>query len=196
MPTSQAEVIGGKSVKTVEEIVDEINNVLTSLKNSGQLMKHTPTKEFLDTSLSKIKLNKILSFDMNVAFKPIYDSEFNKEKKEAKKSQEQANADLARMGTYQEGNVGQERNKYIVLRNPEIEQQNNSNLATNNSPAPSAHIEPGLPYNLAKTLNNDMLDTISSFIQQNGTLWQQVSETLNALNTTSDNLKKKIEKGK
>ena len=96
MPTAQTEVIGGKTVKSVEEIVDEINAVLTALRNSGQLMKHTKTKEFLDTSLSKIKLNQILSFDMNIAFKPIYDSQTNREEEQAKVSQEQANADRAR----------------------------------------------------------------------------------------------------
>jgi len=196
VPTTQTEVIGGKSVKSVEEIVDEINAVLTALRNSGQLMKHTRTKEFLDTSLSKIKLNQILSFDMNIAFKPIYDSETNKEKEEAKKSQETASADKARQGTYTEGNIGQEKNKYIVLSNPVKQQQAAEDLADNPSPAPATSIEPTLPQDLAKTLNNDMLNSISDFMQQNAELRQQVGETLNGINTTAGNLEKKIQKAK
>jgi len=60
-------------VQSIEEIVTEINNVLNNLKQSGQLIKHTKPKEFLDTSLSKIKLNQIFAFDINVSFKPILD---------------------------------------------------------------------------------------------------------------------------
>lgn len=196
MPTAQTEVIGGKTVKSVEEIVDEINAVLTALRNSGQLMKHTKTKEFLDTSLSKIKLNQILSFDMNIAFKPIYDSQTNREKEQAKISQETANADRARQGTYAEGNVGQERNKYIVMSNPLRAQDAASDLADQPSPAPSTTIEPSLPHDLAKTLNNDMLNAVSNFMQQNAQLRQQVADTLNGINTTATNLEKKIQRAK
>lgn len=159
-------------------------------------MKHTPTKEFLDTSLSKIKLNQILSFDMNVAFKPIYGSDVQKEKKQAQASKENAAADRARQWSYAEGNVGQERNKYIILSNPIKAQQANTNLAAQNTPHITPAIEPSLPYDQAKTLNNDMINMIADFMEQNTLLWQQVAETMNAINTTSTNLQKKIEKGK
>lgn len=195
VPTAQTEVIGGKSVKTVEEIVDEINNVLTALKNSWQLMKHTKSKEFLDTSLSKIKLNQILSFDMNIAFKPIYDSHVNQEKKESKKSQEQAIADRARQGIYTDGGIGQERNKYVVLTNPIRQQLAATDLSVQSSPSPTTSIDNAFPYTIAKTLNNDMINVISSFMEQNAILWQQVSETMNAINTTAGNLEKKIQRG-
>ncbi len=183
-------------MKSVEEIVDEINNVLTALRNSGQLMKHTKSTEFLDTSLRKMKLNQILSFDMNVAFKPIYNSNTQKEKKEAQKSENNAIADRARQGSYMDGKVGEEKNKYVILSNPVKANQQASTLSVNDSPAPASEINAAFPYDLAKTLNNDMLNAINTFVQKNELLWQQIGETMNAINTTADNLKKKIEKAK
>lgn len=159
-------------------------------------MKHTKSKEFLDTSLSKIKLNQILSFDMNVSFKPMYDSNLNRTKKQAKESQNNAVADRARQGSYTDSSVGEEKNKYIIFTNPIKSQQAASTLATNDSPAPSSTIDPTLPYDIAKTLNNDMINSISSFMEQNALLWEQVSTTLNQINTTSTNLEKKIQKAK
>ncbi len=195
VPTAQTEVIGWKTVKTVEEIVDEINAVLTALKNSGQLMKHTKSTEFLDTSLSKIKLNQILSFDMNIAFKPIYDSNLYKDKENAQKSQQQAIADRARQGRYIDSPVGQERNKYIILPNPVKQQQASTNLSLYASSEQTNTLDPSFPYTLAKTLNNDMLTLISDFMSQNALLWQQVADTMNAINTTAGNLEKKIQRG-
>ncbi len=198
VPVKQSPVIAGKTVKSVEEIVDEINTIFNALKNSGQLIKHTKQKEFLDTPLSKIKFNKILSFDMNVAFKPIYNANLNKEKKQAEDSKQDAIADRARQGSYDntQGKVGVERNKYIILPRPVQQQQENSTLASNDSPAPSNQIDDGLPLTIAKTLNNDMLNAISEFITKNAQLRQQVGETMNAINTTAGNLEKKIQKGK
>lgn len=197
VPVKQNPVIAGKTVKSVEEIVDELNTVFTALKNSGQLIKHKKQKEFLDTSLSKIKLNKILSFDMNVAFKPIYSTQINKEKKQAEESKQDAIADRARQGSYDnaQGKLGAEKNKYIVLPQPVKQQQENSTISTNDSPPPPNQIEAGFPLTIAKTLNNDMLNAISEFISKNAQLWQQVGETMNAINTTAGNLEKKIEKG-
>lgn len=169
--------------------------MLTALKNSGQLMKHTKSTEFLDTSLSKIKLNQILSFDMNIAFKPIYDSNLYKDKENAQKSQQQAIADRARQGRYIDSPVGQERNKYIILPNPVKQQQASTNLSLYASSEQTNTLDPSFPYTLAKTLNNDMLTLISDFMSQNALLWQQVADTMNAINTTAGNLEKKIQRG-
>lgn len=194
VPVAQPSVIAGKTVKSIEEIVDEINSVLTALRNSWQLMKHTKPTEFLDTSLSKIKLNQILSIDMNVAFKPIFDSRYQKEKTEKKKSENNAEINRARQWSYQ--GVGQEKNKYIILKNPIQEQTASTHLGNENTTTPTPTPDPMLPYTIAKTLNNTMINTISDFMQQNVTLRQQVSETMDAINITAGGLEKKIENGK
>jgi hypothetical protein len=41
------------------------------------MIKHTKTTEMFDTALSKIKLNKIFAFDININFKPVLTSKQN-----------------------------------------------------------------------------------------------------------------------
>ena len=82
------------------------------------------------------------------------------------------------------------------MPNPLRAQDEASDLADQPSPAPSTSIEPTLPHDLAKTLNNDMLNAVSNFMQQNAQLREQVATTLNGINTTATNLEKKIQKAK
>ena len=196
VPVPQGEVLGGKSVQSVEEVVDELNEILSALRNSGQLIKHIKSKEFLETSLRKIKLGKIISFDMNVEFKPIYDSKLKKEEKEKKKSENDATKDRARLESYESNDIAAQKNKYIVLLNPIVAQQDNSSLNNQRFTSQTKPEAEALPTTLAQTLNNDILITIQNFAAQNTALWQQVQETLNTLNTTAGALEKKIEKGK
>ncbi len=93
-----------KELKTIEEIIDEINKVVIAMRDSGQLMKHIKPKEFLDTGLYKLKMNKLVSYDVNLAFKPMYDSDAQKEVVDENiqktKSQNDAITDRARAGNY------------------------------------------------------------------------------------------------
>lgn len=82
-----------------------------------------------------------------------------------------------------------------MLQNPIDQQTRNTTLATLDSSETLPEIDPTLPYDLAKTLNNDMINAVSEFMDKNGLLWQQVAETMNAINTTATNLEKKIKKG-
>lgn len=196
VPVPAGQVLAGKSVQSVEEVVDELNEILTALRNSGQLIKHIKPKEFLETSLFKIKMNKIISFDMNVEFKPIYDSKLKKEQKEKEKSQNDATKDRARLESYDSNDIAAQKNKYIVLKNPIVEQQNNSSLNNQTFSSTTRPEAQAMPATLAQTLNNDTLQTIQNFATQNTALRQQVQDTLNTLNTTAGALAKKIEKGK
>lgn len=196
VPVPQGEVLGGKSVQSVEEVVDELNEILSALRNSGQLIKHIKPKEFLETSLLKIKMNKIISFDMNVEFKPIYDSKLKKEQKEKEKSENDATKDRARLESYESSDIAAQKNKYIVLPNPIVAQENNSSLNNQRFSSKTRPEAAALPAALAKTMNNDILITIQNFANQNTALRQQVQETLTTLNTTAGALEKKIEKGK
>ena len=72
VPAQAAQVVAGKKITSIEEAVDEINQIFLKLKQNGSLIKRTKTQEFLDSSFTSIKLHKILAFDIFVVIKPIY----------------------------------------------------------------------------------------------------------------------------
>ena len=73
VPAQPSRVVAGKKITSIEQAVDEINQIFLKLRQNGALTKRTKTQEFLDSSFSSIKLHKILAFDIFVAIKPIYD---------------------------------------------------------------------------------------------------------------------------
>lgn len=73
IPAQPAHVSAGKTITSVEEVVEEINQIFNKLKQDGLLSKRSKTKEFMDSSFSNIKFSQILAFDIFVAIKPIYD---------------------------------------------------------------------------------------------------------------------------
>lgn len=82
------------------------------------MIKHTKTTEMFDTALSKIKINKILAFDINIGFKPILDS-----KPDLQSTQESQDAtDTLLKGNYASIDVRLEKNKYLTLYNPYVEE--------------------------------------------------------------------------
>lgn len=72
VPAQPTRIISGKRISSIEEAIDEISSIFTTLKQNGLLTKRTKTKEFMDSSFSSIKLHQILAFDIFVAVKPIY----------------------------------------------------------------------------------------------------------------------------
>ena len=73
VPAQPSRVIAWKKITSIEQAIDEINQIFLKLKQNGALTKRTKTQEFLDSSFSSIKFHKILAFDIFVAIKPIYD---------------------------------------------------------------------------------------------------------------------------
>jgi hypothetical protein len=59
-------IVGQKSVMSIEEILDEMNNILYTLQASGELGKHNHTTEFLDSSLQNIKLAELVVFNISI----------------------------------------------------------------------------------------------------------------------------------
>lgn len=87
-----AVVSAGKTVHSIEEVVDEMNQILLKLKQGGKLIKRTKTSEFLDTSFASIKLKNIMSFNIFVHSKPLFptpnpQAKLTKAKEVAKKTQ-------------------------------------------------------------------------------------------------------------
>jgi hypothetical protein len=58
-----------QSVRSVEEIIDELSNVCYGLRESWQLLKHNKTKDHWTDKLMNIRLSDIFSFWISVSFK-------------------------------------------------------------------------------------------------------------------------------
>jgi hypothetical protein len=74
VPAQPARVIAGKKINSIEEAINEINEIFNKLKQNGLLSKRSKKQEFMDSSFSDIKFHEILSFDIFIATKPIYDN--------------------------------------------------------------------------------------------------------------------------
>lgn len=205
IPTRQTDIVSSKPVQSIEEIVTEINNVLNNLKQSWQLMKHTKPKEFLDTSLSKIKLSQIFAFDINVSFKPILD----KKPRRQSDAEYENNTDNLLRWNYWNIDIAEEKNKYIALmwetdaigsqtveRNSldTIQSEMTKNLI--NQQSRHKEIEGFITNSLVNSQNAEVNDIIRQFLEQNIRFWTFLNESLQKIQQTSDSLKQKIERWK
>lgn len=88
VPAQPTRIIANKTVSNIEQVVEAINSIFLYLKSNGLMTKRSKTKELMDSSFSEIKLKDILSFNIFVAFKPIYDKVSFSRMKESKKKEE------------------------------------------------------------------------------------------------------------
>lgn len=203
VPTKQTDIVSSKSVQSVEEILTEINNVLTTLKNSGEMMKHTKPKEFLDTSLSKIKLNKTFAFDISVSFKPVLDAK----PRRMSEAEVENNTDTILKWTYGSIDIWAEKNKYIVFGNNEdikvnetqkvdfAELQKEITNANATLTGRNQWINTMVTESIAKSQNAEVTNIMRQFLEQNIRFWWFVHESLIKTQETADALRQKIEKG-
>lgn len=190
VPTRQTDVLSRKPIQSVQEVVDEINNVLTALRNSWEMIKHNRTTEFLDTSLSKVKLHKILAFDINLATKPIFTAASAPGKKE-NKTKSETETDKINNGTYTSIDIWAEKNKYIYYRNSIAEWKTISSTSRDNS---SSVLPEVMTNSLSKTQNAEVIDQVSAFVMDNISFWDSLSDTLLSIQQTSDQIRQKIGK--
>jgi hypothetical protein len=204
IPSKKQDIVSSKPVKSIEEIITEINNVLGNLKDSGQMMKHTKTKGFLDTSLSKIKLHKIFAFDINIAFKPILD---NKPRRLQDAVAENESDTLMRWN-YSSTDIKNEKNKYATLWNQCKEEKKLSEWKTladiqatlSNADAACSYNYSIIPNSITQWVvqaqNAAVADIVKDFIEQNARFRTFVNDSLGNVQKTAENIKQKIEKGK
>jgi hypothetical protein len=204
IPSKQTDVVRNKKVMSIEEIFTELNNVLIALKQSGEMIKHTKTKEFLDTSLSKIKMNQIFAIDVSVWFKPMLDQKPRKKEK----AEEQTNTDQILRWNYGDITLSKERNKYIALGNPTLRNSLSRWSATSQTLFDNAweaqlteanarqqQLDKSLSTALSQTQNAEVTDLIKKFLEENARFRSYVRESVDTMAKTSDALKQKIEKG-
>lgn len=205
VPGRQQDISRNKSVMSIQEILTELNTVLTKLKESGEMIKHVKTKELLDTWLRKIKLGKIFNFDLNVTFKPMID---NKPRKK-QKAEEQTETDKQLKWDLGNIEIAAERNKYVTLRDHTAqssltrEAYTTASFADNASAAQTLRtkseinmLTPAISNALAKSQNAEVTSLIAKFIEENARFWSSMHDVLEGIAATSDSIRQKIEKGK
>lgn len=79
----------GKTVLSIEEIVDELLSILEDAKRSGALMEHTKTDEWWETSLQGVKFKDIFSIDFVIDVKPLWQQKTPQQMEEIKQQQNQ-----------------------------------------------------------------------------------------------------------
>lgn len=62
-------IVSNQPIKNVEEVIDEMLNVCTMLKSSGQLIEHNKTKDHLEDKMMRTKLANKFAFGISVIFK-------------------------------------------------------------------------------------------------------------------------------
>jgi len=117
---------------SIEEIIDQINNVLLALKQSGQLTKRTYTTEYMESSLQKTKLKDLFAFTISVNFKPVFNSisdRFIKEKNQKQYEQRASYKDPQRLNLdknmVMQNNLADIISKSITLSPQDYQQQLN-----------------------------------------------------------------------
>lgn len=62
-------LISNQSIKSSEEVIDEMLNICTTLKESGALLEHNKTKDHIEDKLMRIKFANKFAFGISVIFK-------------------------------------------------------------------------------------------------------------------------------
>ncbi len=194
-----------KKIYSIQEAVEEINNIIKKLKESWQLMQHVKTKEMFDTSMKNIKFWDILGFNMFVKIKPMRNVlSYDQAKQNQKDLSNQRDETLRNSKSLE---LEEERNKYILLYNPTKTKAKKSYAKTY-----AKQLEELI--NLEKLKKNKkidnlkasdqielqiywrwkVLDKIAKFVLANAEFRNTITETMNTFNSTAENLRKKVEK--
>ena len=197
-----------KRVYSIQAIFQEISDVLEWLKDSGQTIKFTKTREFLDGNI-KIKFADNFAFKLQVWFKPAFTQISTVTKV---KEQLQANTDLnlAVLDMNASAPEADNYNKYIVEANPvnsnaglqpseslNAVNENIQNLAiaasaTEKTKLSSQTIDDVLT-TYSQNINVLFVQNMIEFLKNNQLFLQNLSEALLDINKMTLELKTKIQ---
>lgn len=104
-----------QSIKSVEEVIDEMNNVCTTLRQSGALLEHNKTKDHMEDKMMRIKFADKFSFGVSVFFKWARDKKDPAVERQLA-AQERSYLEEVHLGITDDLTFVDERNRYLILQ--------------------------------------------------------------------------------
>ncbi len=209
VPVQTRTVNPWKKVFSIQAIFQEISDVLQWLRDSGQMVKFSKTKEFLDSNV-KINLADNFAFKLQIWFKPVFSQKSTLTKT---KEEQQANTDL-NLGILDLNTSAPEAddyNKYLVISDPvenDASMQSASTLADINSNIDAFAAISESTTKLSHEVIASVIQTkaqwssiwftqnMITFLTDNQAFRQNLSDTLLDMNKMALELKTKIENAK
>lgn len=211
VPVQQKTIRPWKTVFSIQGIFQEISDVLAWLRDSGQMVKFSKTKEFLDSNI-KIKFADNFAFKLQVWLKPVFPQKSTTIKTQ---EQAQANADLnvAVLDMNADAPEADNYNKYIVVADPisnaawsepanslEDVNENIKKFQTAAAAAQNAKLSGevinAILTSYAQHVRVLFVQNMIEFLKDNQLFLQDLSESLLDINKMSLELKTRIENSK
>lgn len=118
-------VVWNQWVKSVEEVIDEMNTVCRSLQESGQLLKHNKTKDHMEHRMMNIEFGNVFSFGLSIVFdEPRQVDDYAQRKRE--QIEKSTLLEKRLLWVNEKLTSLQQRNKYVVTARPHRTNQNKS----------------------------------------------------------------------
>ncbi len=202
VPVQSARAVAGKKINSVEEAITEISQIFNTLKQSWALIKRTKKKWFLDSSFSSTKFKNILSFDIFVMTKPIFDVPQQEEIQQEVTNNYKTLWGLN--GTSWQRGEGRDKNKYNVnwLYWSEIENKKECELngwiyneTTKKCDRAITNLDIVSALAQAKFINTTN-DNLWEFFSQHYRFWNEIYGQISDFNGISQNLRAKADQAK
>ena len=211
VPVVQQPVSRGKKVFSIAAIFQEISDVLEWLRDSGQMVEFSRTKEFLDGAI-KIKFADNFAFKLQVSFKPLFPQRSTTAKLlEQEKNMRTLTLWLTDM------NVGAPEadnyDKYLIISDPvrnaaDSEPASSLQDIQDNDTVAQAAAEAAKTSEISSVILDDfvkiygnqtnvvVMQNMITFLEDNQVFWHNLSSALLDMTKMSLELKNKIEKSK
>ncbi len=211
VPVQSKKVSPWKTVFSIQAIFQEISDVLEWLKNSGQMVKFSATKEYLDGTI-KMNLADNFAFQLLFSFKPLF-VQVATTTKLKEQEQDMRDFSLGIMGMNVGAPEADDYNKYIVISDPVVndanmQQATSLNEINQNIDAFAAAVAAAKTTAITWAILDDVLATYGNktansivqnmiiFLQDNQAFWNDLSLSLLDMTRMSIELKSKIENSK
>ena len=202
VPAQPARVLAWKKINSIEEAINEINEIFNKLKQNWLLSKRSKTQEFMDSSFSDIKFHEVFAFDIFVAVKPIYDKIQIRQKTEKIKKDWDT---IKTINPFIWGNkiwgIWKDKNKYLIIWDTKswddwIKYCTTLGLEFDsaNKKCRDNNFNESIIENLSKMNTSSILhDNIYTFTKEHYILREQIYKQFSDIQTIADILKTKSE---
>lgn len=202
VPAKSMAIPKWKNIYSLDDILTRIETNMGDLVNWWDMVKFQKTKEFLDNPIAEFSFSKLISFQINLNMKPI----FNNKSAIAKKDQKETSIQKLEKISWKEQTVGIDTNKYLVVQDNEKnkvykkyawsveEYQNNyeqAKLIRDMTWRQNVSIDTRkIP--IVEEEKSKMLTIIVDFLEQNLTFREQTEKELQNLNNIVFSLQSKL----